>query len=188
MGQYYKIIILADNKINDKEFIRLWFCPSNYGVGIRLMEHAFIGNPAVEALEYLISPEGMFYKSRIVWAGDYAYNDVNVPNNLYNLCVENGTNYYQPSHDTSKYRYIVNHTKKLYFDKNYIKEYYIKNNLKYMPIHPLPLLVSEGNGSGNGDYYSNNYELCGTWSRDVISVEETIPNNYSLFNCIFYED
>ncbi len=45
-------------------------------------------------------------------------------------------------------------------------------------IHPLPLLVSEGNGRGGGDYNGNNQDLCGSWSRDVISMEESHPLDY----------
>ena len=54
-------------------------------------------------------------------------------------------------------------------------------------LHPLPLLVSEGNGRGGGDYNGNNNELCGTWARDCISVEKNIPDNYTELTCDFYE-
>ena len=71
MGQYYKIIILADNKYT-KEVIRAWMCPQSCNCGAKLMEHSYKKSKIVQVLEYLISPIGMFYKSRIVWAGDYA--------------------------------------------------------------------------------------------------------------------
>jgi hypothetical protein len=54
-------------------------------------------------------------------------------------------------------------------------------------IHPLPLLVSEGNGSGGGDYFGHNQDLCGTWARDIISVEDSIPEDYKELVCDFAE-
>jgi hypothetical protein len=41
------------------------------------------------------------------------------------------------------------------------------------------LLVSEGNGLGCGDYHGNNKELCGTWSRDSISVDNIILDGFT---------
>jgi len=49
-------------------------------------------------------------------------------------------------------------------------------------------LVSEGNGNGGGDYFGRNEELCGTWARDIISVEDSIPADYySEMVCDFAE-
>ena len=42
MGQYYKVIILADNKKNNKEVIILSINPHNYDSGSKLMEHSYI--------------------------------------------------------------------------------------------------------------------------------------------------
>ena len=71
MGQGYKAIILASEPHKGKEVIRTWVDPHAHDNGYKLMEHSYIGNNFVEALEYLISPLGMFYKSRLVWSGDY---------------------------------------------------------------------------------------------------------------------
>jgi len=177
MGQYYVVIILADNIVNGKEKIRLWMCPSCYMSGSKLTEHSYIDNDYVKALEYLISVDGMFHMSRIVWAGDYADKEENSDYNLYELTNKNGTFQSPPSHDTSKYRYIVNHTKKLYVDKELCQD-----------IHPLPLLVCEGNGNGGGDYYGINKELCGTWARDCISVEQNIPDGFNQLKCNFIDE
>ena len=160
--------------------------PHNYKNGAKLTEHSYIGNNFVQELEHLISPEGMFYMSRIVWAGDYAEPEKNESYNLYTV-VSNSTRttlQYQNSHqDTSSYRYIVNHSQKLYVDK----ERCTKNKYNLI-VHPLPLLVSEGNGCGGGDYRGNNIELCGTWARDIISVEKTIQNDYKELVCDFFEE
>lgn len=174
MGQYYKIIILADNKYT-KEVIRAWMCPQSCNCGAKLMEHSYKKSKIVQVLEYLISPIGMFYKSRIVWAGDYAPPEKNEEENLYQI-TENKENLelsIEPSTNNT-FRYVVNHSKQLYVDKE-----------KTSRTHPLPLLVAEGNGQGGGDYEGNDEELCGTWSRDIISVEETIPENFEEFICNF---
>ena len=176
MGQYYKVIILAE-KTDTKEFIRASLDPSCYNNGVKLTEHSYIRNNFVNLIEYLICPLGMFYKSRIVWAGDYAENEPKLNKNLYKLSENTGS--YNPVLPTNyveiinKYRYIVNHTKKQYVDKK--NKYY----------HPFPLLTAEGNGAGGGDYYGTNENLVGTWSRDVISVDEEIPENYSELICEF---
>ena len=176
MGQYYKVIILTDNK-NIKEIIRMWIEPSSYGMGSKLVEHAYIDCMLLQAIEYLISPEGMFYKCRIVWAGDYADPEIETNDNLYNMTIENGTFQRPLPYNTSMYRYIVNHTKKLYVDKHRS----INSNYD---IHPLPLLVSEGNGNSGSDYSGRNVELCGSWARDIISVEKEIPVKYSFLTLL----
>ena len=181
MGQYYIAIILSDIK-RTPEIIRMWTSPHNYCNGGKLTEHSYIENNFVQAVEHLISPEGMFYMSRIVWAGDYADPEQNESCNLYTKVYNNynGMLQYPKSHDTSSYRYIVNHSKKLYVDK----ERCPKNKYNLI-VHPLPLLVSEGNGCGGGDYKGNNVELCGTWARDNISVEKTIQTDYNELVCDF---
>lgn len=172
MGQYYKLIILGDEKKQNKEVVLLVLNPQNYNQGAKLMEHSYLNTKMMNTVEYLISKHGKFYKSRIVWAGDYADEEIDDDN-------EESMNLYRLADDYSSYtgivshsfgRYIVNHTKKLYVDK----ERKLNNNI----IHPLPLLVSEGNSRGGGDYNGRNQHLCGTWARDVISMEENIPDEY----------
>ena len=63
-------------------------------------------------------------------------------------------------------RYIVNHTKKEYVDKDIVPE-----DKEGWKVHPLPLLTCEGNGRGGGDYRLWN-EFIGYWSRDKISIEK----------------
>ena len=193
MGQYYYAIILSETKLGKKELIRMWMSPHAYSNGAKLTEHSYIGNNFIQAFEYLISQDGMFYKSRIVWAGDYADPEENDTNNLYNMVVENGTYLFPKSKDTSCYRYIINHSKNLYVDKERIvnkpePKYMLQRMDKILVLHPLPLLVSEGNGRGGGDYHGNNEELCGTWARDIISVEKNIPEDFTELVCDFYEE
>ncbi len=187
MGQYYKFIILADTKKNNKEVILLYINPHDYNHGAKLMEHSYMNTDLMNIVEYLISVHGNFYKSRIVWAGDYAEeeltdtdtdNDTGESMNLYRL-TENYSSYTGMVSESFG-KYIVNHTKKLYVDKD-------KDKNKENNIHPLPLLISEGNGNGGGDYHGNNEDLCGTWARDIISMENTIPENYTELDCNFGE-
>ena len=183
MGQYYKFIILGDNKKNNKECIILVIHPHSFGNGSKLMEHSYKNTNIMNSVECLIGPCGQFYKSRIVWAGDYANEEDNEDNedneeepmNLYHLA--DYYSLYEGVHVNKNFKYIVNHTKKQYVDMNDSSE----------EIHPLPLLISEGNGQGGGDFRGEGQELCGTWSRDVISMEHSIPEGYTKLECHFSE-
>jgi hypothetical protein len=78
------------------------------------------------------------------------------------------------------YRFIVNHTKKLYVDKN------LGLTGSY-DFHPLPLLTADGNGRGGGDYRGDDLELVGQWARDIISLELEAPLGYEELVCEFGE-
>jgi hypothetical protein len=155
MGQYYYAVIL-----NASGNLVAWMEASTYGEGLKLMEHAYLDSAFVNTFESLLSPGGAYYKSRVVWAGDYADKENGGDMNLHELCDE--TTIIRPEVESAaKYRYIVNHTKKQYVDKSRLHS-----------LHPLPLLTAEGNGRGGGDLYDAP-PIVGSWSRDVISVEET---------------
>jgi hypothetical protein len=111
----------------------------------------------------------MFYKSRIVWAGDYADAEPNSDKNLHSMCEGKDPFVYRAP--LVSYTYLVNHTKKVYVKKN-------------AGLHPLSLLTAEGNGRGGGDYDGPNMEMVGTWARDVISMENEAPD-YTLIECVF---
>ena len=184
MGQGYHAIILAEKRSNaDAETIRTWVHPHEFSNGYKLMEHSYIGNNFVEAVEYLLSPLGMFHKSRLVWAGDYADNEPECETNLNMISCDElneGKKSNPQRYDMSQYRFIVNHTKKQYVDKN------LELTGKY-DIHPLPLLTAEGNGRGGGDYMGHDSELVGTWARDIISLELESPLGYDELVCEFSE-
>ena len=164
MGQGYNAVILSD----DSKIIRTYVHPHAYNNGYKLTEHSYIGNNFMEAVESLICPTGMFYKSRIVWAGDYA--DVEpCGKSLYQLVDDRPEStphvelniYGKPG--MSEYLYVVNHTKQEYMFKG-------------QHLHCLSIMTAEGNGRGGGDYDGPGMELVGTWARDVISVEKEAPN------------
>jgi len=173
MGQYYLTVILAEK--SDKEYIRTFLDPGMYDNGVKLMEHSYANNNFMKIVENLIGPNGMFYKSRIVWAGDYADNEPNSDKNLNSMCETKDPFEYKGT--LVSYTYIVNHTKKVYVKKN-------------DGFHPLSLLTAEGNGRGGGDYHGPNIEMVGTWARDVISMEDqasivAATPDYTLIDCVF---
>jgi hypothetical protein len=184
MGQYYMAIILGEKPTdeNNTEFIRAFMEVFISAGGMKLMEHSYIQNPFVNTFEYQLTQNGMFYKSRVVWAGDYADNEKDLEKNLYDI-----TNDFPDKNLTTKlrnedikstkdYPYIINHSKKLFVDKQ-----------KHTSIHPLPLLTVEGNGRGGGDYRGTNTNLVGIWARDVLSVEKEKPTDYEELVCNFKE-
>jgi hypothetical protein len=168
MGQYYLTVILAEK--SDKEYIRTYLDAGMYDNGVKLTEHSYIGNNFMKVVENLIGPNGMFYKSRLVWAGDYADKEPDSEKNLNSMCEAKDPFEYKGH--LASYPYIVNHTKKVYIEK--------KGN----GLHPLALLTAEGNGRGGGDYNGPNMEMVGTWARDVISMENEAPD-YTLIECVF---
>ena len=86
MGQYYLTVILAEK--SDKEYIRTYLDPSMYGNGMKLLEHSYIGNNFMMIVENMIGPNGIFYKSRLVWAGDYADNEPDSDKNLHKMSIK----------------------------------------------------------------------------------------------------
>lgn len=169
MGQYYLVLILAEK--SDKEYIRVYLDPGMYDNGVKLTEHSYISNNFMKIVESLIGPSGIFYKSRLVWAGDYADNEPNSEKNLYTMCEAKSP--FVSRDPIVSYTYIVNHTKKVYVKKD-----------DSMYLHPLSLLTAEGNGRGGGDYNGPNIDMVGSWARDVISMENEAPD-YTLIECEF---
>ena len=169
MGQYYKPCILQD----DAKTIKAWANSHDYNNGLKLMEHSYIKNTFVGAIEKQLTPHGSWYKSKIVWAGDYADNDEGDVN-LYDKADES-TKFVPPAGVVDKsYKYLINHSKRLFVNKTKIKSI---PDWKGAKIHPLPLLTCEGNGRGGGDF-KGEHHLIGSWARDIISVEAVKPLNY----------
>ena len=187
MGQYFRPIILKEKENSEQaEQVIAWMYSHNYGNGLKLMEHSWLKNDFVNTFESLLAPNAEYHKSRVVWAGDYAEDEENITlkddegkeynPNLYSLC--NDENEIKPNSikvdEATYYRYILNHTKNEYVDKDKIVV------VDGRQVHPLPLLTSEGNGQGGGDYFAEpDQHLVGAWARDVISVQTTIPNGFN---------
>jgi len=167
MGQYYLALILGEKGAHSTEIIRQAINPHHYSNGGKLLEHGYVGNNFMEAVEAQLMPKSPFFKSRLVWAGDYADAEPDGVN-LYYTAHENKELFSEKQPSTDMPLYVINHSKQVYF---------LKTSRK---IHPLCILTAEGNGRGGGDYHGLDEELAGTWARDVISVEHTPPSDYTL--------
>ena len=192
IGQYYKPIIIETME---------WVYSHDYGNGLKLMEHSYIGNNFVGVVMKLLSKGGEWYKKPIVWCGDY-------------FSEEGEEKYYDKTDDNLKIMpvfsmdeseqvkcVLVNHTKKEYliispqdFKKSTKAKAQAKKMLKVIEgeerewkIHPLPLLTALGNGRGGGDFRGEN-EYIGYWARDILSVEKEIPKGYTKLNVEFREN
>ncbi len=138
----------------------------------------------MHCVEKLLIPGGAWYKKPIVWAGDYAAPEEGSEDNLYSMSDEERTEGEQLSFkiqspkaltlaQSSKYKFVVNHTTKQYVDKSKSPE---KDGYQ---IHPLSLLTAEGNGGGGGDFRGRDPKgLIGSWARNIISMEKEIPAGY----------
>lgn len=135
----------------------------DYSQGLKLMEHSYF-SPFMDTIEWLLSSK--WYRNKMAWIGDYS----------------NLVDKYHSAHKIKPkiqkafaHRYLVNHTKKFCIDLNLEKT-----------IHPLPLLVSSGNGRGGGDYRGSDMQLVGSWCGDEISIERN--EMYSLNPSINFEE
>lgn len=164
MGQYYKAVLLA----NDASSITAYFTSWDYGNGSKLMEHSWIGNEFVEAVERALTAP-----TRVAWAGDYADREPGTALNLYKLA--NDSMKALVPEPVPVGRYVINHDKRTYVDKDTVSA-----NASEFRIHPLPVLTVEGNGRGGGDLYDaiGDFTLVGTWARDRITVSDTVPDGY----------
>ena len=175
MGQYYKPINLANGQ---------WLYSHDYGNGLKLMEHSWIGNQFVGAVMKLMTSGGPWYKKPIIWCGDY-YNE------------EGEQDYYDKVSDDKKITpkeflseeeqlaaIVMNHTK---------KEYVVLSKVPSTPhgwrINALPLLTALGNGRGGGDYYDNlpDADKVGIWAKDILSVDFEVPEGFTELKVSFKE-
>jgi hypothetical protein len=208
MGQYYRPILLDGTKTKP-----LFYAVSyDVGNGAKLMEHSWMKNDFVAAIEKVLINMPM----SIVWAGDYADEEPfdslssemvkRLVEDDYDLekVKESGVNLYTMSQYTGskidinpdniksdklpstpvKYKYLINYDKKMFVDKTKVP-----NNDGWQ-IHPLPLLTCEGNGRGGGDYRGDD-SVVGSWSRDVIgisSLKKAIPKDFTELLFTLAED
>jgi len=179
MGQYYKPI-----NVDDKQ----WVYPRDYGSGLKLLEHSWIGDNFVGAVMNLMAKGGTWFKKRIVWAGDYyGDQDTEIPywdqhnDDKDKICPVEFMNKKMQSKAI-----LINHTKKLYVRYDEMSK--VKNEGK---INPLPLLTALGNGRGGGDYRDcyPDFDKVGIWAGDSLSIEDTVPKGkwYKKFKVNFKE-
>ena len=215
MGQYYKCVVLKNDWKETKKPVRAALSSYDFDNGAKLMEHSYVHNKYVSAFMHLVH-ELDTDRSGLpcVWCGDYA--DTFATEGLplierinpdtqesevvggFQACNEacdwmgeygdKKSNEYLDVIELVKgapkhyYNYIINHTKKQYVE---VPKY---DKTKWQ-IHPLPILLSDGNGRGSGDYCNeicinpeetdyckrkyvkkHNAQFVGLWAYDTISV------------------
>ena len=181
MGQYYKPINVESME---------WVYSHDYGNGLKLMEHSYVGNNFVGVVMKLLTEGNRWHKKKIVWCGDYA-----------------AEKYYERTQEEDKLKpdeimakseqrraILVNHTKKEYvrfysFPLDELKKKVVdrlEGNDEYV-ISPLPLLTALGNGGGGGDYSGTEMDKIGIWAEDVLSVEFEVPDGFKEIEVNFKE-
>jgi len=172
MGQYYfPTIIRPTGEIYH-------FDPNHFGSGLKLTEHAYVGNGTVNAVL-----SELHDGDRLAWVGDYAdfsefcrINDrhftsdnqlfVDMLSYIMHHDGHGGNTLFRPP------RYILNTTKNEYID---MEEWTVDHVPAEYILHPLPLLCAIGNGAGGGDYYGPDEEACGRWAFDLIELSDEEP-------------
>lgn len=158
------------------------FNPHDYGDGLKIMEHSWVGNEFVATICHMIG-NGTY---RVAWMGDYndeAEGLLDDEQNEWRLQfwkavddASDSADWCRPGLNTlmdSGGYYLINMTKK---EQCYVP---MKKKEEWI-IHPLPLLTSCA-GSGGGDYCGElNRELIGAWAFDVVT--------WSPFRCGYDED
>lgn len=178
MGQYYVAV-----NVDNMEHVQ----PHTYDNGAKLMEHSYIGNNFVEAVEFLLIDDGenkaRWSGQRICWAGDYASALEGEEENLYNLTKGDGLQMLVEA-IPEDYIYLINLDKKQYVDKSKCPN--MSGGWSDFKVHPLPLLTAEGNGRGGGDYRGDE-DYVGSWARNRIALVNKIPEGYTEITPNFNE-
>lgn len=181
MGQYYKPI-----NLDKKQFV----LSHEYNNGLKLMEHSYVDNQFVGAVEALIAEGGAWHGDRIVWAGDYADNEKRRKNNLYGIVSAKDSNKVNPIPVKKSHRYVINLDTKEFVDikKVPLSYVYVDEAGEVYPftIHPLPLLTCEGNGRGGGDFHKDD-PIVGKWARARVTVSNKKPKGYKEIDFNLYE-
>lgn len=174
MGQYYKGIILKSHWRDDSDPIRAALSPMYFNKGMKLTEHSYIGNNFVNAMLCLIHKLDQDHTGvPVVWEGDYAntlLSDITLYDcandwidrdklSVISLIYEGG------DIDVPEMTFAINQTK-----KEIVK--FPEYDPYKLTVHPLPILLADGNGRGGGDYYGKNKSLAGAWKFDLISVTD----------------
>jgi len=184
MGQYYHPINIESME---------WVYSHDYGEGLKLMEHSYLGNDFVGVVMTLLKKGGRWYKKRLVWCGDYydeddGEDDGEDGRGYYDRCEDDKKVYLKPMPSVEQLNYvIVNHTKKEYVDLRKFCVDVTAGLGEDLITHPLPLLTALGNGGGGGDYEGTNMDKVGYWARDTISAETEAPERYKELEIRFKE-
>lgn len=192
MGQYFKPAILGGrgnvkawmySHDHIEKFIRRDGVEVEVGVGLKLLEHSWIGNKFVGSFASLLVEGGEYPGERVVWAGDYA------KRRTYDRCTDRNKLEPREPLDFDKFPYIVNLDKHEYVDVRTVpgRTYEFDEDGMTWRIHPLPLLTCTGNGmGGGGDFFGPDpNKLVGRWSGDHIVIAAESPTTEQYQELLF---
>ena len=180
MGQYY-----LPCSLQKKETVY----SHDFGNGLKLMEHSWIGNNFVQVVERLIAKGGDWFGTQIEWCGDYAdaeidengnpcqyeYEGKMYDENLYTRFRESNIKPIFEPLKGCKLRFLKNLDTKEFVDLNKVPVTDVYDGFKYR-VHPLPLLTCNGNGQGGGDYFGEDPNgLVGKWARNRVVIQQNKP-------------
>jgi len=193
MGQYYKAVNIETMK---------WMQSNGF---LKLTETAWVGNDFMQAVMKNMCPKGIWFKNRIVWAGDYYGDEGKTEKEYYALTHSSNKIPYKSIDDYSSDPAIKAKAKEAYraateWQKNCIlvnfsrKEYVNYNHLPTCmddwTMNPLPLLTALGNDRGGGDYRDGNpdFDKIGIWAGDQLGILQDIPYGFWELKTNFKED
>ena len=207
MGQYYTCITEDDYGVIKYSMQRKgfdWASADSWKmyIGLKLMEHSYIGN----ALTDYISHSLYHHPMRVAWVGDYAVDltyeyikclnpDFSIPKGAYPTFLKEALHGEGVDFETEKGefdykgKYLINYSKKEYlsFDK-YIKKISENYDTKRWIIYPVSLLTAIGNDLGGGCYEGKtSHEEVGTWAYDLLSIEDEVPDGYKEKSVLFFQ-
>lgn len=213
MGQYFKCITEDEFGVKKYSMQRKGFdykSADSYKIyiGLKLIEHSYIGNALTDSISHSL----FHHPIRVAWVGDYAVDlpyeqvkdlnpDFPIVKGAYNTFLKEvlegdddiGFETEKGEFDY-KGKYLINYSKKEYlsFDK-YIKkitERYNaeRYNAKNWYIYPVSLLTAIGNDLGAGGYSGRTFhEEVGTWTYDLLSIEDEVPEGYKEKSVLFFQ-
>lgn len=210
MGQYFKPVVFTVNekciarnsdgtidainnaridfalKAHDFEYEAIGYNGNKFtsSLGLKLMEHSYIGNYTVNAVEKRLGYDARCKGFRVVWAGDYSKIKFNGIKTAYRAAGNSITDEsfkrvmkHAHGYDYKYYKYLLNLDKKQYVVvPRYTDEMY--------QIHPLPLLTADS----NYEYCGINENLVGAWCGDRIRTTNRLPGGYTELKAEFKEN
>jgi hypothetical protein len=115
----------------------------------------------------------------MVWAGDYADEELGKSYNLYTMV---RTRLVQEPAATPPPRFLINLDTRDYIDLAVLRPHSDDGIL-----HPLPLLTCDGNGRGGGDYRGSDSRI-GRWARHrLAATTDFVPREFSEVDGTFIE-
>ncbi len=206
MGQYYMPAMIHDDGRIET------ICSHDFGCGLKLMEHSWIGNDFVNAVYAHIHNRPL----RIAWIGDYSneFDSENPENYHEGMTLKEFTVFYdsvwgeEPNQipkakfsdaehnlvdDDTAEGYLVNRDIGAYLDiGKYIKRATVQEggDAGYC-VNPLPLLTACGNDRGGGDFHleraKSGYDQVGLWAFDRLEYTEIKPMDLAEVEYTFIE-